>query len=501
MRRFLPDSFVVWALIIVIAGLTVTQISTFTATINNRAAASRMIGFFHLAERVSSIARAVADQPAAQRENLALALSTPTLSVRVEKKPLAGVTIAADDELAELEDILQSRLTDSGIADVHVEKRPRMGGDASEPDRELTSDAGPVEQDFSDIARRYASNDTYVASIQLGDGSWLNFILPVAPSASAWSLDTVGLVLFVVLLVTSASIWALRRLTMPYGLLAEAAERFGRDINAPPLPEKGPREIRAASHAFNLMQERLQRVIGDRDQLAAAISHDVRTPVTRLRLRAEFIEDPDQRARMLADLDEIEVMTRSILTFARDSAQPEARETIDLVSLLETLCDDVPGASIDTNDLPSRVPCTAEPVAVKRAIANLVDNAIRYGGCAKVSLRVENDAAHILVDDEGPGIPSADLESVFRPFRRLETSRNRETGGTGLGLTIARTVARAHGGDVVLSPRPSGGMRAEFILPLAARPVSPASAGSEPEQSRPQPARTPPAATRSATLH
>src|SRR4029079_13882078 len=192
--------------------------------------------------------------------------------------------------------------------------------------------------------------------IQLGDGSWLNFILPVAPSASAWSLDTVGLVLFVVLLVTSASIWALRRLTMPYGLLAEAAERFGRDINAPPLPEKGPREIRAASHAFNLMQERLQRVIGDRDQLAAAISHDVRTPVTRLRLRAEFIEDPDQRARMLADLDEIEVMTRSILTFARDSAQPEARETIDLVSLLETLCDDVPGASIDTNDLPSRVP-------------------------------------------------------------------------------------------------------------------------------------------------
>jgi signal transduction histidine kinase len=502
MKRFLPDSFVVWALIIVIAGLTVTQIATFAATMNNRAAASRMVGFFHLAERVSSITRAVADQPAAQRENLAEALSAPTLTVRVEPKPLAGVTIAADDELAVLVVILQDRLTDSGIADVHVERHPPVDGGSGAAIGEPGDDAGPVEHGFTDIARRYAGNETYVASIQLGDGSWINFTIPVAPTASAWSLDTVALALLVVLLVVTASIWALRRLIMPYGLLADAAERFGRDLNAPPLPEKGPREIRAASHAFNLMQERLQRVVSDRDQLAAAISHDIRTPVTRLRLRAEFIEDPGQRARMLADLDEIEVMTQSILTFARDAAQPEPRETIDLISLLETLCDDMPGASLAAADLPPRLPCAAEPVALKRGIANLIDNAVRYGGCARVSLAVDGEAARIAVDDDGPGIAAADMESVFRPFRRLETSRNRETGGTGLGLTIARSVARAHGGDVALSMRPGGGMRAEFVLPLAAaKAVSPASAGSGPARSLRPPARTPPAATRSATLH
>jgi signal transduction histidine kinase len=407
--------------------------------------------------------------------------------VSIDPTPLTRRKVAADDELAELEDVLQGRLEDTGIIDVHVEHRGangevRLGGKDDE-------DASPIERVLLEIAETYARNDTYAVSIELDGGSWLNFAVPVAASGAVWSREATAAAALVLVLVMASSLWALRRLTAPYAVLASAAERLGRDLKAPPLPESGPSEIRRASHAFNLMQERLQRVLSDRDQLAAAISHDLRTPVTRLRLRAEFIDDPEQRGRMLADLDEIEAMTKSLLAFVADTAREVPREQIDLVSLLSTLCDDLPSAhqTFDPN-LPSRVACSAEPLALKRAVANLLDNAVRYGGCAEVSLVLDGEAARIVVEDRGPGIPEHEREAVFRPFRRLEGSRNRETGGTGLGLTIARSVARAHGGDVVLSDRPGGGLRSELILPLPA--------GSAPSQafagSAPAPAYRPP---------
>ena len=268
-------------------------------------------------------------------------------------------------------------------------------------------DAGPVERFLSDIEEHYAFGDAYLVSVQLGNGSWANFTVPVAPSPRLWSDNTMLLTMAVIALVLAGSIWALRRLTAPYALLANAAERLGRDINAESLPEKGPREVRAAAHAFNLMQERLRRFIGDRDQLVAAISHDLRTPVTRLRLRAEFVEDADQRARMLADLEDIEAMTRSVLAFASDTAQPEAREQIDLISLTESLCADMPDVTLDLSpDLPPRLKCLAGPVGLRRAIANLIDNAVKYGGCARVSLVLDAAAIRIAVDDDGPGIPT-----------------------------------------------------------------------------------------------
>jgi signal transduction histidine kinase len=473
MKRFLPDSLAAWALIILIAGLIVIQIATLVVTAQSRAGASRMMGFFHLAERVSSLSRAIAAEDRDQRASFAIALSDPTLILRVETKPLARAQVAADDELAELEDILSSRLSDVGVADVHVERRDR---DTIGPPIAIAKpdvDAGPIERVASEIAERYAENDAYVASVQLADGSWLNFVIAIAPATTGWSARTIALAAFVAALVLGASIWSLGRLTAPYRLLAAAAERFGRDLNAPPMSERGPREVRLAAHAFNLMRERLQRLIGDRNQMVAAISHDLRTPATRLRLRAEMIDDAEQRALILADLDEMEVMTRSVLAFASDTGQPEQRVTLDLISLLETVCDEMPGATFSLSaDLPPRLAYVAEPVALRRCIANLVDNAIKYGNRAYVSLAVDPSAIRIRVDDEGPGIPEAEFETVFRPFRRLETSRNRETGGTGLGLTIARTVARALGGEVTLCNQPEGGLRAEIVLPLPA--VNPA---------------------------
>jgi signal transduction histidine kinase len=273
----------------------------------------------------------------------------------------------------------------------------------------------------------------------------------------------------VILIVLAASLILLRYLTGPYEILGRAAERIGRDLRAPAIKEGGPREIRAAAHALNTMQERLQKVIDDRDQLVAAIAHDLRTPVTRLRLRADFMDDVEQRTHMIADLDEIAGMTQSILDFSSDNAAPEARETLDLVSLLEVLTEERPGVTLDMPpDCPPRLAYSGQPIGLRRCIGNLVENAVKYGGSAAVSLRLDQGAAIIRIDDSGPGIPDGDIEAVFLPFRRLETSRSRETGGTGLGLTIARTIARAHGGDVRLENRPDGkGLRAEILLPLA----------------------------------
>ena len=478
MRRLLPDSLAAWALLILIGGLLIAEVSTLAVILQGRSESARMMGFFHVAERVSSLSRAIAAVAPSERASLAVALSRPTLQAAIGSEPSTSSQVGADDELAELEDILQSRLEDAGITDVHVERRareelpPGNAAAGSPPAAAPDTDEGPVERVLSAIEQDYAGNDAYVVSIQLNGGDWLNFVIPMADVLPRVSPQAIALAAILIAIVLAGSIWSLRRLTAPYGLLATAAEQFGRDLGAAPMPEGGPKEVRWAAHAFNLMQERLRRVIGDRDQLVAAISHDLRTPVTRLRLRAETIHDTEQRNRILADLDEIETMTRSVLAFASDTAQPEERVSIDLISLVQTLADETPGAEFESSaDLPPRLGCSAQPVALRRCVANLIGNAVKYGTRARLSIVPDGSSVRIRIDDDGPGIPENQMEVVFRPFHRLETSRNRDTGGTGLGLTIARTVARAHGGDVILTNRHEGGLRAELVLPLALAPL------------------------------
>jgi signal transduction histidine kinase len=474
MRRFLPDSLAAWSLVMLIAGLVVTQVTTLIVVAHGRGDVAQMMEFFRLAERVTSVTRAVAttDDPG-QRAELAAALSDSTLGVTVDRKMLATDTIADTEELAELEDVLESRLADVGISDVHVERWDEIPEAARPQNQPEAGTPAPLEQVLKNIEQGFDRNGAYVASIALKDGLWLNFTVSLPPRAAWWSPSRLAVAGLVVLFVLGASLILLRYLTGPYEILGRAAERIGRDLHAPAIREGGPREIRAAAHALNTMQERLQKVIADREQLVAAIAHDLRTPVTRLRLRADFMEDPEQRAHMIADLDEIAGMTQSILDFSSDNATPEARETLDLISLVEVLTEERPGATLDLPpDCPPRLAYSGQPIGLRRCIGNLIENAVKYGGTAAVSLHLADGAVVIRVDDCGPGIPDADMETVFLPFRRLETSRSRETGGTGLGLTMARTIARAHGGDVRLENRPDGkGLRAEIILPLATAPL------------------------------
>ncbi len=312
--------------------------------------------------------------------------------------------------------------------------------------------------------------DHFLIALRLPDGMWLHVTIPVQPAAP-WH-SPLFLVAFLLMTVMAAglTLWTVRRLTAPVRTLALAAEALGRDVNAPPLPEDGPAEVATAAHAFNTMAGRIRRFVSDRTELLTAIGHDLRTPITRLKLRAEFMEDAEQRARMLADLTELEAMVSATLAFGRDARTGEPVVQLDLAELLQTILDEAkdawPAAEDGlTYDGPPHLTVRARSLSLKRALTNVITNAVKYGGSAAVRLSPPVDGAvRIAVEDAGPGIAPDELERVFEPFHRGEASRNRETGGVGLGLPIARNILRAHGGDIALANRPDGGLRAVVTL-------------------------------------
>jgi len=305
---------------------------------------------------------------------------------------------------------------------------------------------------------------TVVAGMRLPDGHWLNMSIYMPPPRP-WH-SPAFLLAFVLMTLAAAvlTLWAVRRLTAPVATLAAAAERLGRDVNAAPLPEDGPSEVATAAAAFNTMAGRMRRLLQDRSFMLAAIGHDLRTPITRLKLRAEFMEDDEQRRKMLSDLDELEAMVSAALAVGRDTSIDEPPSEVDLVELVRTVLDETADARPDSAEKltysgPDHLTVRARPFALKRAVTNVVSNAVKYGGCASVTLGA------LTVEDEGPGIPPDDLERLFQPFQRLEQSRSRETGGVGLGLTITRNILRAHGGEATMGNRPGGGARATMTLP------------------------------------
>jgi signal transduction histidine kinase len=315
-----------------------------------------------------------------------------------------------------------------------------------------------------------------IVGLRLPDNRWLNVsaeLEPPRPWHSPTFLAAFGLMTVVAAALT---LWAVRRLTAPVRTLAAAAEALGRDVNAPPLPEDGPLEVATAAAAFNTMAARIRRFVRDRTELLTAIGHDLRTPITRLKLRAEFMEDDEQRRKMLLDLDDLEAMVSATLTFGRDATSTEPVSALDLAELLRTILDEAGDAQPDAADKlrydgPPHLTVRARTLPLKRALANLVANAVNYAGGALVRLippidGVSHAALTIDIEDDGPGIPPQELDRVFEPFHRVEPSRNRETGGVGLGLPIARNIFRAHGGDVTLANRPTGGLKATVTLPV-----------------------------------
>jgi hypothetical protein len=331
----------------------------------------------------------------------------------------------------------------------------------------------PVQQRPRESVLRGGADAGHIAvGLRLPDGKWLNATLDIPPARPWHSVNFLSAFLMMTVTAAVLIVWAVRRLIAPVRTLAAAAEALGRDVNAPPLPETGPAEIAIAARAFNTMAERIRRFVQDRTFMVTAMGHDLRTPITRLKLRAEFLEDDELRGKMLADLDELEAMVASTLAYGRDVAADEPVAAVDLPELARTVLDETADARPDSAenlsyDGPDHLTVRVRSLAMKRALSNLVMNALAYGGNAQVRLAPPEAGQLVLVvEDDGPGIPCAELERVFQPYHRVETSRNRETGGTGLGLPIARNILRAHGGDVTLSNREGGGVRATVVLPV-----------------------------------
>lgn len=446
MKRWIPDTIAARTLLVLIIGLALSHVISVSLYVTDRSSALIFSGGEHIGERIATIDRLIRDSSEAERQRLIELADGPGLRVTRTRDS------AVDDQPASgwQADVLRRAL----IAHLN-----HGGGD-----RDIRLDHMGM------MARGHmggVAGETMMVSLPLPDKTWLNFAAPAETREPFWSLRFGLSMAVMIAAVTILSALVVHHLTRPLATFARAAQRLGTDVRAPSIPESGPAEVRQAIRAFNEMQERIRRFVEDRTQMLAAISHDLGTPITRLRLRAEFIEDEEQQTKMLADLDDMEKMVFSSLSFVRDDAAHEPRVTVDLRTLLQRVCDDMADAghaiALDIGD--DAVALACRPVALRRALTNLIDNAIKYGGRARVTLENDQDGILVRIDDNGPGIPEEFLEDAFKPFKRLEASRNRETGGTGLGLTLARTIIRAHGGDITLTNRSEGGLRVDILLP------------------------------------
>lgn len=310
--------------------------------------------------------------------------------------------------------------------------------------------------------------DDLAVSLQLSTGQWLN--VKYTPTSSVNVMQVVIITITIVIaLVLLFSAWTLLRFTVPLKKFKRAAEKLGVELTAEPMIEYGPAIVRETAYAMNQMQKRIMNLLHDRNLMLAAISHDLRTPITRLKLRTQFLEDPTQYREMIEDLDEMEVMIDQILTYTKDASNTETMVDLDLVALVLSLCDEKceQGFEVECQTTVPRQSFKANALALKRALGNLLNNAVKYARNVCVTMTREEQRFIIIIEDDGPGIPEDLLQKVFTPFYRVDTARNSSTGGSGLGLAIAQDVIRAHHGTIQLKNRPGGGLLVKVIFQLS----------------------------------
>ncbi len=308
---------------------------------------------------------------------------------------------------------------------------------------------------------------TIITKVRLLDGQTVTFHYLAPEDVLSWPTRAVVISAIMLLSVLLISLFSVVWMTRPLLILAKAADELGRDIDSQPLPETGPIEVARAAHAFNTMQARLRRYLDGRASVLAAVSHDLKTPITRLRLRSELLDNEALRTKIESDLDEMESLVNSTLEFMRSGESHEAYTLVHLNALMESIIDDMEtlGAEIVLKGHISH-PVNIRPLDLRRCLVNLLNNAFRYAG-NPLEIHLESSATQLIIRvlDHGVGVPEKDLERIFEPFFRLENSRARKTGGSGLGLSIARNIVRNHGGELILCNRPEGGLEARVELP------------------------------------
>lgn len=464
--NLLPRSLFGRTLLVLSAGLLFAEVASQVLNFFDRGSGVYRLAAQQTARRIAQSARILNRLAPEQRGAVIDEIIGPTFSVVLGRTPISvGEGFAEHDryerDLAALiKFYLRSQWdTSVDITALGRERRPRNYEGV---------DTTPLEQW---IARHFyfvlPGAFSVVAQITLEDGTNAVFYarMPQEPLSRLESLLPrllLNLAIFVAL-----GALAVGMITRSLERLARAAEAFGADPEGAPLRESGPREVRSVIHAFNRMRLQLRNHLQERAQMLGAISHDLQTPITRLRLRAEMLDDAGRRAKFLRDLDEMEALAGSALEFCKSIGTELERHPLDVRALVASLCEDWSEAGRDVSlEGNPRSPYRGHPQALRRCVNNLVENALRYGARARITIDDDDKVLRVAVRDEGPGIPEQELERVFEPFVRLEQSRNRESGGTGLGLAIARKVARWHGGDIHLRNVPDGkGLIAELVLP------------------------------------
>jgi len=470
--RWLPGSLFGQLMLVLGAGLLLAQLLSAAINVVER---DRLVsGNFgrQPAQRIADVVSLLEGLGEGERERVAAVFNVPPLVLSLHDQPHVPTAPTQGWRAGMFTARLQAALGDErpvrveareGFADLAASRPP---GSPAVPHEVMHGPGGGMMGRGPSAAMMPGGLPVLRTEVQLRDGRWARFDaeLPAAPDALPWRLVLTLAVLLAAMLLLSYV--AVRWVVRPLHVLAGAADALGQDLERAPLPEDGPREVRQAARAFNTMQQRLSGFINDRKRVLTALSHDLKTPLTRLRLRTELLDDDDLRERFGADLREMETMVAQTLEFMRGLGHNAPRVPVDVNGLLATLQADsaAMGRTLRTEGQAAS-PYVADASLLKRALGNLVDNACAHAGGATIRVQDSAERLELQVLDDGPGIPESQLEQVFEPFFRLEASRSRATGGTGLGLGIARNIARSHGGDLVLRNRPEGGLAAVLTLP------------------------------------
>ena len=463
MKTLLPDSIIGRTMIVLLGGLMLSHLVSFFIYYGHREEARKAAGGYAIAQRIANLARLVDEAPSDWQQRIIAASNDPSFTASISDVPI--VTDDSNSSVAlSVRDYLAAQLTSAGQ---HL-PQPRVATLATE---NVASDPHP--EDAARSHRHGASHmglgrsvDALQVSMPLKDGDWLSFVAQFPSETSSTSRQLLVAMAIMSFVILGLSAWLVRSVVRPLDELATAADRFEKDLSAPPMPVNGTHETRQAAQAFNSMQSKLRELIENRTRLLAAISHDLRTPLTTLRLRAENHSDDEDRDKMLATIAEMNMMISATMQFAKDEAQPGPRRRTDLTALLASVVADLSDNGLPVEMAPSPpVIYECHPDIIKRALTNLIENGVKYGGSVRASIAIATSSVEILIDDDGPGIDFAELERVFQPFYRIEGSRGRETGGIGLGLAIARSAVEAHSGSLTLHNRQGGGLRARISMP------------------------------------
>jgi signal transduction histidine kinase len=467
LSKLLPRTLFGQILLTLLGGLMLANGVGLWLVLDDRVRLSRQVRSEYAAARVAESVALIDDTALAERARLLRLLESPSTVLSLNE-PWYEQATPVDDDFEVFAGKVAERIAGRYVHQVITldrQQRPPVGTEGEAPRLRPPPPPPPF------LARLLTSPKTANVSTQarLNDGSVVTFRYSPPPAAAERPLRIIGSLLLVAVAVSLLSVLVVRRLTRPLTMFTRAADGLARDLEQAPLAVSGPREVAGAAHAFNRMQRALHTLVQTRAQALAGVSHDLRLPITRVRLRLEQLPEGTVRDAIERDLAEMETLIDDTLAFLRAGDSSEAPAPTRLDALVEGVADDIAalGADIEVSGSVAR-PVMLRPTITRRCLANLLDNARRYGsGPITVTLSAGDTQARVDIDDSGPGIPETELEHVFEPYVRLESSRARHTGGSGLGLAIARAIARAQGGDITLSVRPEGGLRASLVLPIA----------------------------------